>query len=264
MEQRQFLVMVTGLEAYATVHFLSVYQQYKEGITRPLSVDEIHSYELDYELLRIFKQIAVLWESEGVENTFSTEIYLTIEELLRIQYLLHTMVYLTLLHEEPIKQVQTNPNTATDLKMRGVRNVCIAASIFVMQCGEISQKELHTYSDTTYEVRMPNQKPLQLDVQEVNHLLSIFHIVFDSSDYPKAIQDFLDVFMQQITTGGVLYLPKHQLDFLQQDILTVYQKEQQQLRLWFQEVPQLLDELEKEILFLQQFKSDVTETGQTS
>ncbi len=74
----------------------------------------------------------------------------------------------------------------------------------------------------------------------------------------------MNVFLQQITTGGVLYLPKHQLDFLQQDILAVYQKEQQQLRLWFQEVPQLLDELEKEILFLQQFKSDVTETGQTS
>lgn len=255
MEQRQFLVMVTGLEAYATAHFLSVYQQYKEGITRPLSVDEIHSYELDYELLRIFKQIAISWESDGVENTFSTEVCLTMEELLRIQYLLHTMVHLKLLHGEPIKQVQTNPNTATDLEMRGVRNICI---------GEIIQKELHTYSNTTYEVRMPNQKPLQLDVQEINHLLSIFHISFNISDYPKAIQDFLDVFLHQITTGGVLYLPKHQLDFLQQDILAVYQKEQHQLRLWFQEVPQLLDELKKEILFLQQFKSDVTEIGQTS
>lgn len=256
--------MVTGLEAYATAHFLSVYQQYKEGITRPLSVDEIHSYELDYELLRIFKQIAVSWKSDGFENTFFTEIRLTMEELLRIQYLLHTMVHLKLLHGEPIKQVQTNPNTATDLEMRGVRNVCIAASIFAMQCGEIIQKELHTYSDITYEVRMPNQKPLQLDVQEINYLLSIFHISFNISDYPKAIQDFLDVFLHQITTGGVLYLPKHQLNFLQQDILAVYQKEQHQLRLWFQEVPQLLDELEKEILFLQQFKSDVFEISQTS
>lgn len=48
MEQ-QLLIMVTGLEAYSVARFLSVYRQYKEGITRPLSVDEIHSYELDYE-----------------------------------------------------------------------------------------------------------------------------------------------------------------------------------------------------------------------